>query len=426
MPDIGRIGDPGIRERIGVLIGVEALGPVFEMHIQRLAVAFDDGKTRAELALDRGEVRAGDRAAPILAAELELDGGDAAGMFALAHRLFDGIAIRFSTESKAGRGYRLVTAEGPAAPAPVRAALPELAAGTEAGDAFGRIAAAAAAGIIANREALIAGDDPEAAHQLRIGLRHMRSALAAFRPVLAPERTRRLDRMLRRAGRLVGGLRDRDVLLTELVLPIISRSGEAAGGAALTRALERACARERRSVRRKFSGAGWNELLLDLAMLAGGVGLSGTRPAVPVDGIAGAALEAAWRRAERRAKDLKRLGEEDRHRLRKTLKRLRCTAEFFRPLYPAAETKAFVEALKALQDGFGYLNDVALVRDLAAVAGAGRSDHAMRRATAFLAGWHEAVAEREWEASAKRWKALRRQPKFWRRGEGATEHPGRS
>ena len=60
-----------------------------------------------ELALDEGEIVAGEASAPIREAELELVSGEVVGVYALARLLFPTGPVRFSPENKAALGYRL-------------------------------------------------------------------------------------------------------------------------------------------------------------------------------------------------------------------------------------------------------------------------------------------------------------------------------
>ena len=66
---------------------------------------------------------------------------------------------------------------------PQRGVLPELEPDHTCAEAFALIVQSAADQIAANRRAVLETVDPAAAHQLRIGLRRLRSALSAFRPL---------------------------------------------------------------------------------------------------------------------------------------------------------------------------------------------------------------------------------------------------
>ena len=78
--------------------------------------------------------------------------------------------------------------------------------------------------------------------------------------------------------------------------------------------------------------------------------------------MAGQALNKRWKKVGKRARDLRTLNAEQRHELRKELKKLRYAAEFFSSLYPAKRVDRFLKRLKKLQTVFGDLNDAVTVK----------------------------------------------------------------
>ncbi len=71
--------------------------------------------SRIEVALDVGEVRAGERRQPLCELELELLAGPADALFVLARRIARSLAVLPAHLSKAERGWRLAdgTAHAP-------------------------------------------------------------------------------------------------------------------------------------------------------------------------------------------------------------------------------------------------------------------------------------------------------------------------
>ena len=63
-------------------------------------------------------------------------------------------------------------------------------------------------------------DDPEGAHQLRIGLRRLRNALRALRPLVGRGSLRAFELSARSLGRSVGMLRDAHVMISAIVAPV--------------------------------------------------------------------------------------------------------------------------------------------------------------------------------------------------------------
>ncbi len=160
---------------------MEMLAPVFTTQVIRLVHLLRASGSLIEVSLDRGEVVAGAMREPIDEVELELKRGDAACLFDAARRLPIRAGLWLSLESKAERGYRLVEHESELA----RKAEPtEIASDMRAIDAFAAVARSCIAQISANAQLLRATKNAEVIHQLRIGLRRLRAALAAFRPIL--------------------------------------------------------------------------------------------------------------------------------------------------------------------------------------------------------------------------------------------------
>lgn len=122
----------------------------------------------------------------------------------------------------------------------------------------------------------------------------------------------------------------------------------------------------------------------------------------------------SWRRIAKRGNRLVQLSTEDRHTLRKDLKRMRYAVEFGLPLFPGKATRTFLKDTARLQEIFGYLNDVAMARKLVAMpAIAAVSDPALHQGVGLVIGWHEATAGRAWDAARSGWKRLDRCEKPW-------------
>ena len=129
-------------------------------------------------------------------------------------------------------------------------------------------------------------------------------------------------------------------------------------------------------------------------------------------------LEKSLKKAIRRAKRLSELDTDQRHRLRIELKRLRYTAEFFAPLFPAKAVTPFLQRLSKLQDLFGTLNDAAtaahILRRINEHAGA-RGGPERAEAAAFVDGWHQSQVAPTWNKAKKRWKRFIKTKPFWQR-----------
>src|SRR5687767_5469390 len=202
------------REEIRRATGIDVvrlagrLKPVFETRfVRRSGLVQVDGKASAELAIDRGRIVAGRRREPISEVELELISGDTGALLSFAETL----ALPLAYESKAERGYRLASGLAPGARKWV---MPRIDASTPAGAAFAALFAASVTQAGTNASGVLRSRDPEYLHQLRVGLRRLRSVLRAFAPLL--QGARPLKRALRRLTPLLGRARDADVFVQTL------------------------------------------------------------------------------------------------------------------------------------------------------------------------------------------------------------------
>ena len=360
--------------------GGAPLSPVFETRVKRVVerLAAPSGG-EVELALDEGEIRAGEARAPIREAEIELKAGDVGAVYAPGA---DAVRPRAGALLGAQQGGARLPAG--AAARPSRRSAPRNAAHarrrSEATvETVARDVLRDCLGQIADNMVVVAeSEEDEGPHQLRIGLRRLRTALTVFGPSLGEAAVAPLNAAARDLGRLVGRLRDADVLIAEVVEPAAALGLEPAARAALVAALEarrqrvraevRAGARRRR--RRSAScstsgcssraGAGWRRPTTARP--------SGWRRRSPE--VAPAMLDKRHRRVRKAGKHVRSLDAEGLHELRKELKKLRYAVDMLGPLYPGRRSRPYLKALKELQDSFGSLNDAAMAE--ASLTGAGR------------------------------------------------------
>jgi triphosphatase len=417
----------------------ERLQPVFTTEFDRAArmVAFADG-TAAELAIDRGEIRAGERAAPISEAEIELKTGDAHRLFALAREIARDVPIRLGHASKAERGYALASG-APAAPQKARAV--PLDGPLSAGAALRRIAFGCLAQMQANEDGLLAGKHPEYLHQFRVGLRRLRSSVGLAGLALGKPAVAGVAAELRWLQNALGPARDWDVLATE-TLATLARS---VGAGAELRSFRARCARIRRThgeaAREAIRSARYTALVLalgeqfahdDLAGFArqappadaapadaapgdaAPAGHRGPGLAAPVDEFAEFALHRLDRRLRKRGADVPTATPEARHQARIAAKKLRYAAEFFGTLYPKKRVAPYLAALEDLQDILGALNDTVVADRLLAEAVAATGRPVPERVDGLVRGWMAAVAANELAGFKRAWREFGEAKPFWR------------
>lgn len=93
----------------------EQVQPLFSTDFWREKWQVTEGKSRIEIALDQGEVKAGESQEPICELELELLEGDVNDVLKLARRLVSQSGLRQGSLSKAARGYHLAAGDAPRA-----------------------------------------------------------------------------------------------------------------------------------------------------------------------------------------------------------------------------------------------------------------------------------------------------------------------
>ncbi len=247
------------------------------------------------------------------------------------------------------------------------------------------------------------GEDPEAVHQARVGLRRVRSSLRSFHTLLEPGWTSRLRAETKWLADRLGAVRDADVLLARLEARVDelderdARSarrllGRLAGERDKARAGLLAAMRESRYTR-----------LLDDLLAAASVPatLDGDRPAVEavVPPVAG-----TWRKLR---KEVRRAGDDPSdgqlHRIRIRAKRCRYAAEMVVPVVGRPATR-FAAAAEAVQEILGEQHDAVIaqawLRDAAGAAGSGAG-----LAAGQLIAAERAVADRarsQWHAAWER------------------------
>ncbi|WP_159565696.1 inorganic triphosphatase [Budvicia diplopodorum] len=90
-----------------------ALKPLFTTNFQRQIWLVNYQQSQIEIALDHGSISAGEQTEGIGELELELKQGNAADMLALAQQLATVEGLRLGSQSKAARGYRLLSGAVP-------------------------------------------------------------------------------------------------------------------------------------------------------------------------------------------------------------------------------------------------------------------------------------------------------------------------
>ena len=419
--ELDRIDDPDIKPWLSSVLSEGPLEPVFETDIDRdIHLLRCDDIGTVELAIDKGAVRNPEGSADINEVELELKSGLPFALLTVSELLFDGERITASTVSKAERGYALSRPPGDAAIGGVHAHRPVLDADWPAGKAFKTIGRSAAGQVLDNWILLSHSDDSEVPHQLRIGLRRLRVCLKVFQSYLTSKDLQRLAREARDMGRIVGDLRNTDVLFEDIAQPAIEALGTDKNHRAMLKHLDKNRQRLRRQVRKSLGTKRWthfklNCMLFEQALDRAFLGAATPPPDESVRTASARELERMWHKVQKKGRNFADHSIEQRHELRKTLKSMRYTSEHFLQLYPGEDPGLFFSKLKQLQNVFGYLNDVAIAEELEAAISKDlprRKD--LRHSMGEIVAWHRDRSDKAMQKADRRWNKLMQTEKFWR------------
>ncbi|HYF21470.1 MAG TPA: CHAD domain-containing protein [Ramlibacter sp.] len=385
-----------LRGALGLRTGERwpALLPLFEVRVQRLVRRVVEGGSVVELALDEGELLAAGRTRTIRELELELVEGGLRDLLTLAARWRSRWDLWVSLASKAARGHRLSSGElyGPAAGAQP----PRLAGKPRMGDFTAAVLEACLDQVLGNAGEIGAGSQADDhVHQLRVGLRRLRTALREL-PTLQAERER-FEPALLEVFRGLGERRDRTHVLRK-VQPLV----EAAGGRPVRVPPDFHGGADPGGLVR---GADFQDALLALLLRA--QELRGTDGG-PVRRTLRPRLRKLHGQITGDGARFGKLPEERQHRVRKRLKRLRYLGEFLAPLYPAGAVHDYLAHLKPAQEALGTYNDEVMATGLyQELVG---SDPGAQ----FGVEWLQARRAGEAKACRKALRRLEEAPPFWK------------
>lgn len=422
-PDLRAITNARLRKRVRKIIGLKPLKRIFETDVRRTAQLFSDtGGNQIEIAIDDAAIKTTKGNQRFTELELDLKRGQPNGLMEVVRLLAENnVPIRPSSHSKAERGYRLLLKENDAELKPKRLKPSDIVWGQKLSDAIRTIVLSTVGQILHNWSVVLHDSDPEGPHQLRIGVRYLRTLLRAFRPAIDSEELRQLERDLRDLARTVGELRDLDVLSLEVVGKLDRPQALTDGFEELVKDLAMRRERKRAAMRDVLRSQTMQTLQIRLALLPNQLGWAadgcGRRPGRRFGGrklesVARKALDKSWRHVRLLGKRIDKLSIEERHELRKKLKSLRYTIDAFSPLYKQRKCRRFIRDLKQLQDLFGYLNDATLAGQLHDHASTSDA-HSFQQAIGYVVGYHAANSSVTWCDARRRWAELLADDQPW-------------
>jgi inorganic triphosphatase YgiF len=387
----------------GTDAGPAALAVRYRTDVLRRTRLVRSNGAQVELAFDSGAIEAGAASLPLCELELELVGGEPTVLTELARQWVRHHGLWIDTRSKSERGELLARGTRVAPARGAQAVV--LKRPMSAHAAWQTVLRECTAQITANASQIASGEHgDEHVHQLRVGLRRLRSAWQLFEFIPTD------PALVESAATLFRGLgmaRDRLVVDT-------------AFADELGRALEHIGA-EPEPARAKRADASCTELLrseatqmLLLDLVEASVepepaAAADTDPApMPVVERLARTLKRWHKQAVADAKRFADLDDTQRHRLRKRIKRLRYAVEFSAALFDRKAVRRYLKPLRALQERLGAISDVIVAID--ALRGTSERD---TRAW-FALGWLSARRAALIEQAGAELKGFEKADVFWR------------
>lgn len=406
-PDPAAIADLDLR-RLVIPIPGTRLEPIIRYKVRRTTRRLVlGGDSEVSLTLDVGEIDAAGRSEPIAEIGLSSENGGAE-LFDAALAIQAEIPVRVATQEREERAFKMLNGEGPDWRKAIKLAL---SAEATVEESLSLILAHCLDHLEDNERCTLLSDHPEGVHQMRVAMRRMRSALRIFRAVLPPDQYTHVTDEVKWLTKSLADTRDLDVFMDEIVGPVADAfAGEPAFGVLQNRlTADRKAARA--AAREALASERYTRFLLETGAWMARRGwreqpVSETSVFLfrPITDLADRLIAKRFKKVRKEGKRFKEMTIEEKHQLRIDVKRLRYAVDFFSSLYGGKPVKAFITHLQKLQDGLGYMNDVAVAQTLIDGLVETASEDTVgdvRFAGALVLGWHSHAAVEATRSLAK-------------------------
>jgi CHAD domain-containing protein len=199
-------------------------------------------------------------------------------------------------------------------------------------------------------------EDPEYVHQARVTIRRLRSQLRTFRDLCDRVWADELNRDLQRLGRVLGGVRDTDVLAATVASMPLGEPGRTQLLASING--------DRQAPRHRLLDLlddPWCAAMLERLVEAAADPVLAPQADDPARPVLPSLVARPWRRLRRAVRSLPEPpSDEALHEVRILAKRCRYAADAVRPVI-GAPAQRFAKGMAALQDELGHLNDVVVI-----------------------------------------------------------------
>jgi inorganic triphosphatase YgiF len=396
--------------------GAELL-PRYQTSFKRIITEIRSPQSVFEVAIDEGQFIDTDQAWPLHELELELKSGPPSDMLDFAKVLATKAGLRLELTSKSERCFILAGVQKQKRYKEEKQRIhPEM----QLDAVIVAILAEGMQHFTAHIQPFRDEADARSVHQMRVGLRRLRTALKAFHKAFPQASFALFSARARELASGLGLARECDAF-RELVFthPMAHRNCpddakylEASLISLRTQAYAGAMEMINGLVSTLFiidmqnyiARRGWRSEISDieLAMLT-----------ETADRFAKNTLGDLFGKAKKRGKALIEKSDEERHEFRIALKKLRYNAQFFAPLFKNARLyRNWSDNLVPLQNSLGVSNDLAGAQDMLNRLSA-REQGDFSRSAGFILGWFSAQSETADAKIEKQWKTFRKMPVFW-------------
>jgi triphosphatase len=393
--DLARHDGTAAGRRLRDVLGDAPLVERFETDIRRTHRLLRAPGGLVEVALDEGVIRTGDRRHPVCELEFELKSGRVEALHTLALAWSQRHGLWLDAVPKSGRGRLL--ADGLEYEPPATASKLVLAPGIGGAALLRATIRAALQPVVVNAGELAAGSgDPEHVHQLRVGLRRLRTVLRELR-TLSPALDPAWEAVLADSFRDLGAHRDAFALRDAFAAPLAAAGAPpfawpAPAAAVPLPEIARALPLQR-------------VLLQLLAFVHGEAGAE--TPVDARDFVAGR-LKRLHAAVCRHAKGYATWPLPDQHRVRKRAKRLRYLGELASGLFEGAVVGRYLRRVKVVQEALGaHVDALAAAQVL-------RDAAQQEPAAWFGVGWLAGETPRRARACVHALERLAAARRFWR------------
>ena len=417
-PDLTAIDDAAIRLQLAGITASE-LKPIFTTHVRRSRKLYQPEEgTIVEIALDEGEVRDDEGTTPLCEIELELKQGQPEALFDVARGLSDVIPVRLQIQSKSEIGYS--HCEGRSEPWRTAGKL-SLTDEMSAEVALDSIVEYAVSHILRNDQCARERSHVEGVHQVRVGLRRLRSGLHLFKSILPADQYAWISGEARFFARALGPARDLDVFRQETLPPVAEALGELGDFTAVDRMAARLQDEAYEMVREALSSDRFMTFMIELmrwrktrAWHDEPASAKAAQWRAPITTLSGPLLSKRHKSVRKKGRGFADMPRAQRHSVRIAMKKLRYATDFFAALYPAKARRSYLRRVGRLQDDLGHLNDIVTLHEILDRIVAKNSCASLHRAAGCLIGWYEQKTAQDDEQLIREWRAFEKAKPFWK------------